>query len=227
MPDARAKRSLHEIRLPPHLHSLLLRDNQRTGIYATIWTYAGYDSDDQINEPGQKNKSISQTTNSNLSEHFLLSHGTVSNELLGRENGVDGISTRWSDGLMVDLGAPEWEGNWQEPKELANFHVDGWIRRSMLFAGFSGAYGNQAQGGRTMIAHEGINMIANHLYEHPEDVMPGGFDALDKIAQCMDFDEIAGNPGDVVFLHPFTVAFCFEEYIAYSPYHHGSVEGVL
>jgi len=97
----------------------------------------------------------------------------------------------------------------------------------MLFAGFSGAYGNQAQGGRTMIAHEGINMIANHLYEHPEGVMPGGFNALDKIAQCKDFDEIAGNPGDVVFLHPFTVAFCFEEYIAYSPYHHGSVEGAL
>ena len=117
MPDARAKRSLHEIRLPPHLHSLLLRDNQRRDIYAPVWTYAGYGPDDQINEPGQKNKSISQTTNSNLSEHFLLSHGTVSNELLGRENGVDGISTRWSDGLMVDLGAPEWEGNWQEPKE--------------------------------------------------------------------------------------------------------------
>ena len=58
-------------------------------------------------------------------------------------------------------------------------------------------------GGGTMIAPDGIGMIAKHLYEHPEGVLPGGFGALDKIKECEDFHEVTGSPGDVVLMHPF------------------------
>lgn len=57
-------------------------------------------------------------------------------------------------------------------------------------------------GGGTAIAPEGIKMIAKHLYDHPEGVLPGGFGALDKIKKCEDFHEITGSPGDVVLMHP-------------------------
>jgi hypothetical protein len=58
-------------------------------------------------------------------------------------------------------------------------------------------------GGGTMISPDGIPLIAKHLYEHPEGVLPGGFDALEKIKLCSEFHEITGQPGDVVLMHPF------------------------
>jgi hypothetical protein len=48
-------------------------------------------------------------------------------ELLGGEDRVDEVSTKWSDGLIVNLGATQWEGgeNWQNPQDLTHWHVDG------------------------------------------------------------------------------------------------------
>jgi hypothetical protein len=34
-------------------------------------------------------------------------------------------------------------------------------------------------------------------------VMPGGFNALEKIKECEDFHEITRSPGDIVLMHPF------------------------
>ena len=172
-----------------------------------VWTRLGFDPNDKstwtkerINMPNHKFEPV-QTFSP-------FAWGCIC-ELLGGEDRVDDISTRWSDGLIVNLGAPEWEGNWQQPKELTNWHIDGDFfvhfldSREQALLVIPVFTEIKPQGGGTVIAPDGIKMIAKHLREHPEGVMPGGFNALDKIAQCEDFHEITGNPGDVVLMHPF------------------------
>jgi hypothetical protein len=174
---------------------------------STVWTRLGYNPNDKstwtrerINMPNHKFEPV--RTFSPLAWASIC-------ELLGGGDRVDDISTTWSDGLIVNLGASEWEGKWQQPKELETWHVDG-----DFFVHFLDSR-EQAllvipifteivpRGGGTMIAPEGIKMIAKHLYDHPEGVMPGGFNALEKIKECEDFHEITGSPGDVVLMHPF------------------------
>jgi hypothetical protein len=172
-----------------------------------IWTRLGYDPNDKstwlserINMPNHKFEPVRTFS--------PLAWGAIC-ELLGGEDRIDNMCTRWSDGLIVNLGAPEWENNWQEPKELMNWHVDGDFflhfldsreQALLVIPVFTEIL---SHGGGTMIAPDGISMIAKHLYEHPEGVVPGGFDAMEKIQQCSEFHEITGRPGDVVLMHPF------------------------
>jgi hypothetical protein len=46
-------------------------------------------------------------------------------ELLGGEDRVAPEASKWGDGFIVNLGTPEWEGKWPDPKELEGWHVDG------------------------------------------------------------------------------------------------------
>jgi hypothetical protein len=174
---------------------------------SNVWTRLGYDLND---------KSTWLRERINMPNHTFepvrtfspIAWGAIC-ELLGGEHPVDDISTKWSDGLIVNLGAPEWEDNWQHTKDLEGWHVDG-----DFFVHFLDSR-EQAllvilvfteilpRGGGTMIAPDGIGMIAKHLYDHPEGVMPGRFDPLEKIKQCSEFYEITGSPRDVVLMHPF------------------------
>lgn len=79
------------------------------------------------------------------------------------------------------------ENNWQKPQDLENWHVDGDFfihfldsreQTLLIIPVYTEIVSN---GGETMIAPEGIKMIAKHLYEYPEGVTPGGFGALNKI----------------------------------------------
>ena len=176
---------------------------------AKVWTRLGYNPNDKstwtkerINMPNHKFEAVRTFS--------PKAWGTIC-ELLGGEDRVDDVSTRWSDGLIVNLGAPEWEGeeNWQQPQDLTNWHVDGDFfvhfldsreQALLVIPIFSEI---NPKGGGTMIAPDGIPLIAKHLYEHPEGVRPGGFGFLEKIEQCKDFHEITGSPGDVVLMHPF------------------------
>ena len=173
---------------------------------STVWTRLGYDPNDKstwlrdrINMPNHKFEPVRTFS--------PLAWGCIC-ELLGGEDRVDDFSTKWSDGLIVNLGAPEWENNWQQPKELQNWHVDGDFflhfldSREQALLVIPVFTEIKPRGGGTMIAPEGIKMIAKHLYEHPEGVLPGGFGALDKIQECEDFHEVTGSPGDVVLMHP-------------------------
>jgi Phytanoyl-CoA dioxygenase (PhyH) len=172
-----------------------------------VWTRLGYDPNDKstwnsekINMPNHKFEPVSTFS--------PKAWGAIC-ELCGGEDRVDDASTKWSDGLIVNLGAKEWENNWQKPKELTNWHVDG-----DFFVHFLDSR-EQAllvipvfteilpQGGGTMICPEGIPLIAKHLYDRPEGVMPGGFEAIEKIQTCEEFHEVTGKPGDVVLMHPF------------------------
>lgn len=176
---------------------------------STVWTRLGYDPNDKstwtkerINMPNHKFEPVRTFS--------PVAWGSTC-ELLGGEDRVDDISTKWSDGLIVNLGAPEWEGeeNWQQPQDLENWHVDGDFflhfldSREQALLVIPVFTQIKPKGGGTMIAPDGIPLIARHLYVHPEGVMPGGFGALDKIKQCKEFHEITGSPGDVVLMHPF------------------------
>jgi hypothetical protein len=46
-------------------------------------------------------------------------------ELLGGEDRVAIESAKWGDGLIVNLGTPEWDGKWPAPQDLDGWHVDG------------------------------------------------------------------------------------------------------
>jgi hypothetical protein len=46
-------------------------------------------------------------------------------ELLGGEDRVAPEASKWGDRFIVNLGTPEWEGKWPDPKELDGWHVDG------------------------------------------------------------------------------------------------------
>lgn len=174
---------------------------------SNVWTRLGYDPTDKstwdkerINMPNHKFESVRTFS--------PLAWGSIC-ELLGGEDRIDNLCTRWSDGLIVNLGADEWENNWQGPKELTNWHVDGDFflhfldsreQALLVIPMFTEIL---PRGGGTMICPDGIPLIAKHLYDHPEGVQPGGFDAMEKIKQCSEFHEITGQPGDVVLMHPF------------------------
>ena len=46
-------------------------------------------------------------------------------DLLGGEERISVESATWGDGLIVNLGSPEWEGKTCDPKQLTGWHSDG------------------------------------------------------------------------------------------------------
>ena len=59
------------------------------------------------------------------------------------------------------------------------------------------------QGGGTYIAADSVPVIARHLAEHPEGVLPTDFDFQALTRQCANFIELTGDAGDVVLMHPY------------------------
>ena len=58
------------------------------------------------------------------------------------------------------------------------------------------------KGGGTFVAPDSIKVVAQYLAAHPEGVDDG--DAFGKlIDQCHEFEEITGETGDFIILHPF------------------------
>lgn len=59
------------------------------------------------------------------------------------------------------------------------------------------------QGGATFVAGDSVGPVARFLAEHPEGVLPNGFDTAALLNECTDFVEATGRIGDVYLLHPF------------------------
>ena len=59
------------------------------------------------------------------------------------------------------------------------------------------------QGGGTFIAPDSVRIIARMLAERPEGIPAHDFDFQAIIKQCTRFEEMTGNAGDFVILHPF------------------------
>ena len=95
-------------------------------------------------------------------------------DVVGDENLV--VNRTWNDGFIVNLGSPEGEG---KDIPASEWHVDGqrWVnfldsseQGLLLMPLFSDI---RPGGGGTMIAPAALPTLLQHLYDHPEGVMPG------------------------------------------------------
>jgi ectoine hydroxylase-related dioxygenase (phytanoyl-CoA dioxygenase family) len=59
------------------------------------------------------------------------------------------------------------------------------------------------EGGGTFIAPDSVRLIARYLAERPEGVPANDFNYEALISQCSRFEELTGEAGDFVILHPF------------------------
>lgn len=90
-------------------------------------------------------------------------------ELLGGEERVAADSAMWSDGLIVNLGTPEFENKFPHPTELPGWHVDGDFFVHFLDSREQGLlviplFTDIKEGaGGTVICPDAIGKIAKHL----------------------------------------------------------------
>jgi ectoine hydroxylase-related dioxygenase (phytanoyl-CoA dioxygenase family) len=115
----------------------------------------------------------------------------------------------WSDAFIVNFHRGV-DQPWQPPSaQITGWHKDGSYFRHFLDSR------EQAlltivlwsdmlhQGGATFIAPDSVRVVARYLYEHPEGVLPKDFDFQELIGRCTQFEEITGQAGDFIILHPF------------------------
>ena len=132
-----------------------------------VWVRLGFDPND---------KSTWTQAKTNMPHHkwekaqtFAPEAWSAMCELLGGEERVDPNSARWTDGLIVNLGSPEWEGKWPHPADLDNWHVDGDFFMHFLDSPEQGLLVIPVftdiveHGGGTMVCPDGIGHIARHL----------------------------------------------------------------
>jgi hypothetical protein len=118
-------------------------------------------------------------------------------------------SFMWSDAFIVNFhrGADQ---PWQPPSP----QVKGWHKDGSYFRHYIDSR-EQAlltivlwsdvlhQGGATFIAPDSVRVVARYLYEHPEGVDPHDFDFQELISHCTQFEEVTGQAGDFIILHPY------------------------
>ena len=129
-------------------------------------------------------------------------------DLLGGEDRLE-LPSRWSDHFIVNLGLRADE-TWQPAgPDSPGWHKDGDFFRHFLDSPEQGllVFVNWTDvvhhGGPTYIATDSVPVVAKFLAEHPEGVLPGGFDFPGLIGQCREFEEATAEAGDVYLLHPF------------------------
>ncbi|PGH15355.1 hypothetical protein AJ79_02521 [Helicocarpus griseus UAMH5409] len=186
-----------------------------------IWTRLGYSPDDpstwvreRINMPWHRGEHVST---------FAPKAWAAICQLIGgAERFKDTEVAKWKDGFIVNLGTPGGESSWIPPKQLDNWHVDGDFFMHFLDSPEQALLVTplftdiKERGGGTMICTDGIDVIAKHLYEHPEGVTPRmrprnqtspgekvGLEFYINVVQnCSNFVEVTGEVGDVYLMHP-------------------------
>lgn len=115
----------------------------------------------------------------------------------------------WSDAFIVNFhrGADK---PWQPPSpQVGGWHKDGSYFRHFLDSREQAllpivCWSDMLhQGGATFIAPDSVRVVARYLYEHPEGVAPNDFDFQALINQCAQFEEVTGQAGDFIIMHPF------------------------
>ena len=118
-------------------------------------------------------------------------------------------SFNWSDAFIVNFrrGADE---PWQEPgPQLKGWHKDGSYFRHFIDSAEQALLtivcwsDMRHQGGATLVSPDSVRVVAKYLYEHPEGVPPKQFDYPALLSQCSRFEEVIGEAGDFIILHPF------------------------
>ena len=115
----------------------------------------------------------------------------------------------WSDAFIVNFnrGADQ---PWEPPSaKVEGWHQDGAFFRHFLTsreqALLTVVYWSDVdhQGGGTFIAPDSVKHLAQFYAEHPEGASPGEIPCREVIERCTEFEEITGEIGDFVILHPF------------------------
>ncbi len=118
-------------------------------------------------------------------------------------------SFAWSDAFVVNFNKGAGEA-WQPPSaQVAGWHKDGSYFRHFLDSREQALLtvvlwsDMHHQGGGTFIAPDSVRVVARFLADHPEGVRPGDFEYQTLMRQCSQFEELTGQAGDFVILHPF------------------------
>ncbi|KAF2121805.1 hypothetical protein BDV96DRAFT_511226 [Lophiotrema nucula] len=146
--------------------------------------------------------------------------------LLGGSSRVNPEASTWKDGFIVNLGTPAGHNTVIKPQELKGWHVDGDFfvhyldspeQALLVIPLWSDIVPG---GGGTMICPKAIDVVAKHLYAHPEGVSPRmspraqnpefkqesfHLKWFNEVAASMPdeaFVEATGVVGDVYLLHP-------------------------
>jgi Phytanoyl-CoA dioxygenase (PhyH) len=118
---------------------------------------------------------------------------------------------RWGDAFIVNLGVRA-DQPWAPPSAASpGWHTDGDFFRHFLDSPEQGLLTLVLwtdvvhQGGATFVATDSVGPVARFLLDHPQGVLPNGFDVPALIPQCHQFIEATGKAGDVYLLHPFVL----------------------
>ena len=118
-------------------------------------------------------------------------------------------SFNWSDAFIGNFhnGA---DRPWQPPSaRVGGWHKDGGYFRHFLDSPEQGLLtivmwsDLRHQGGGTFIAPNSVGVVARYLRDHPDGVGAREWNVQPLIEQCQQFEELTGNAGDFVILHPF------------------------
>jgi len=118
-------------------------------------------------------------------------------------------SFNWSDALIMNFrrGADQ---PWEPPApQSSGWHKDGGYFRHFLDSPEQGLLtivcwtDMRHQGGGTFIAPDSVGVVARHMLAHPEGIAADGFDMPLLMNQCTRFEELTGEAGDFIILHPY------------------------
>ncbi|KAJ5604632.1 hypothetical protein N7510_009786 [Penicillium lagena] len=193
---------------------------------SSVWTRLGVSPTDKstwvqekVNMPGHTMISV---------EDFAPKAWHAICELVGGADRIADWCKDWKDGWIVNMGKPEYSPEDDlDPRSLDNWHNDGdWFihfldspeQALLVIPLFSDI---KSKGGGTMICTDGIGLVADHLYNHPEGTWPSLTsrnvpNTVPKETHCWkrwgssstytndeSFHEATGEVGDVFLLHPF------------------------
>ena len=115
----------------------------------------------------------------------------------------------WSDAMIVTLTEGADDPYTPPDQTHGKWHKDGDFFRHFLDSPEQGLLALviwkdiEHKGSATYAAPQSIKLIARFLADHPEGVLPRGYDYKEMMAQCDEFIEFTGECGDVVLLHPY------------------------
>jgi hypothetical protein len=129
-------------------------------------------------------------------------------QLAGGEENISG-PLRWGDGFIINFNVRAQEP-WQPPSAASpGWHKDGDWFRHFLDSPEQGLLtiviwsDIEPQSGGTFIAPDSIVPVARYLAQFPEGLHPGEVRFDTQIEHCHIFEEVTGQVGDVLLIHPY------------------------
>ncbi|KAF2098543.1 hypothetical protein NA57DRAFT_65969 [Rhizodiscina lignyota] len=196
---------------------------------STIWTRLGASPTDKSTWPTQKLNMPGHTL-VKVEDFAPKAYDAICDVIGGEDRWTDWCKD-WKDGFIVNFGSPDMTPDMDlDVRTLDNWHNDGdWFthfldspeQALLVIPLFSDI---KPKGGGTVICTDGIKLVAQELYDHPDGMtpfmMPRGTPEIPKenperrkvwnswvqnpeLTRGETFHEATGEVGDVYLLHPF------------------------